>query len=191
MSGFDLIIAAIFLVSMLVGVMRGFIREALSITSWILAIWLGITFCDPAGDFIARYISIPADAFRISAGFALIFIGTLFVFSIISYGITKMLVKGAIKGTDRVLGIGFGALRAAAVVVVVMLVARGIGMQGNDWWQNSKYLGYFEPAADYVETLLPQQLQSSAEEAMAESGSEMAEGEVGVDSVEQDVKPQN
>ena len=162
MSGFDLIIAGIFLVSILVGLLRGFIREALSITSWILAIWLGLTFCNQAGDWLGQFISIPAEAFRVSAGFALIFVSTLFIFSIISYVISKILVKGAIKGTDRVLGMGFGVLRAFAVVVVVMLVARGIGMQNNDWWKNSRYLGHFEPAANYVESLLPQQLQSAA-----------------------------
>lgn len=163
MGVFDLILAVIFLISILVGVMRGFIREALSIASWILAIWLGITFCDPAGEFIARYFSIPADGFRSAAGFALVFIGTLFGFSIISYVISKLLVKGAIKGTDRILGIGFGVLRAGAIVIAVFLVGRGMGMENSDWWQNSKYLGYFEPMANYVETMLPSNLQSSVE----------------------------
>jgi membrane protein required for colicin V production len=164
MSGFDWVIGAIFLVSILIGLLRGFIREALSIVSWIMAIWLGITFCEPAGDFIAQFIDIPAAAFRTSAGFALVFIGTLFLFSILSYIISKLVVKGAIKGTDRVLGVGFGALRAIAVVVAVILVARGFGMQSNDWWQNSNYLKYFETTANYVETLLPNNLQSTNEE---------------------------
>jgi len=163
MSGFDWIIAVIFLLSIVVGVLRGFIREALSIISWIMAIWLAITFCEPAGDFIAQYISIPANAFRVSAGFALVFIGTLFLFSIISFIISKLVVKGAIKGTDRVLGIGFGALRAAAIVIAVLLVARGMGMESSGWWQNSNYLKQFIPAADYVEKLLPSQLHSKQE----------------------------
>ena len=160
MSGFDWIIAGVFLISILIGLVRGFIREALSIISWIMAIWLGITFCEQAGDFIAQYISIPAAAFRTSAGFGLVFVGTLFLFSIISFLLTKVLVKGAIKGTDRVLGLGFGVLRGVAVVVAIMLVGRGFGMQNNDWWQNSNYLGYFESSADYVESILPDNLQS-------------------------------
>jgi len=172
MGGFDLIIAAIFLISIIVGVMRGFIREALSIVSWIMAIWLGITFCDPAGDFIAQYFSIPADQFRTAAGFALVFISTLFAFSLLSYLISKLLVKGAVKGTDRVLGIGFGLARGGAIVVALFLVARGMGMENSDWWQNSKYLGYFEPAANYVETMLPDGLQS----ADSAEGSDDAEG---------------
>jgi membrane protein required for colicin V production len=176
MGVFDLILAGIFVVSILVGVMRGFIREALSIASWILAIWLGITFCQPAGEFIAGYFSIPADGFRSAAGFALVFIGTLFGFSIISFGISKLIVKGVIKGTDRILGIGFGVVRAAAIVVAVLLVGRGMGMENSGWWQNSKYLGYFEPMANYVEIMLPSNLQSSGE----------IEGEIPVDQINQD-----
>jgi len=64
MSGFDWIIAAIFLVSILVGIMRGFIKESLSIISWIVAIWLAFTFCAHAGDFLNQYINIPNLKFR-------------------------------------------------------------------------------------------------------------------------------
>lgn len=180
MGAFDLILAVIFLVSILIGVFRGFIREALSITSWILAIWLGITFCEPAGDFIASYFSIPADGFRAAAGFALVFIGTLFGFSIISYVITKILVQGPIKSTDRVLGIGFGIARAIAIIVAFFLVARGMGFENSGWWNNSKYLGYFEPMANYVETLLPENLQS-AEQSLSELPADDADPAVPAD----------
>jgi len=136
MGGFDWVIAAILLVSVVVGVMRGFIKEALSLASWVVALWLGITFCHEAGDFIASYINIPADVFRVSAGFALIFIVTLFVFAIITFVITKLFVHGPIKGTDRVLGIAFGAVRAGAIVVAIILVTRGMGLDNSGWWQN-------------------------------------------------------
>lgn len=165
MTGIDLVIAIVFIVSVIVGVMRGFVREALSIASWILAIWLALTFCTEAGDFIGRYFSIPAEGFRTGAGFAVIFIGTLFLFSFISHMITKLLIKGAVKGTDRVLGIGFGIVRAAAIMVAVILVLRGMGMENTGWWQDSMGISYLEPAANYVEQLLPEQLQSSGENA--------------------------
>jgi membrane protein required for colicin V production len=159
-GGFDWIIAAIFLVSVLVGIMRGFIKESLSIISWIVAIWLAMTFCVQAGDFVGQYIEIPNLKFRKWAGFSLIFIGTLFLFAFASYVITKLFVRGPIKGTDRVLGIGFGAVRAAAIVVAVVIVTRGLGMENSDWWKNSQYLSKFVPFADYVEALMPKDWQS-------------------------------
>jgi len=164
MTGVDLAIAFIFIVSILVGVIRGFIKEALSIISWIMAIWLGLTFCHEAGELIGQYVNIPAEGFRTWAGFALVFVGTLFVFSMINFAVTKLLVRGPIKGTDRVLGIGFGFARALAIVVLLMIVGRGMGMSNAQWWLDSKGLQRIAPAADYVEHLLPERLQSKVQE---------------------------
>jgi len=161
MSGFDWIIAAIFLISVVIGVLRGFIREALSIVSWVVALWLAVTYCQPAGEFIATYVNIPADAFRTSAGFALVFVATLFLFSLISFILGKLLVKGAIKGTDRLLGLIFGAVRAAAIVIAVMLLTRGMGLEQSEWLKKSSLLPHFESAANFIQPLLPEQLQPS------------------------------
>jgi membrane protein required for colicin V production len=155
MAGFDWIIAAILVVSILVGIFRGFIKESLSLISWILAIWLAFNFCSQAGEFIHQYINIPAPKFREWAGFALVFVATLFIFSVISYVISKIFVRGPIKGVDRVLGLGFGALRGAAIVVAVLVVARGFGMETSDWWQNSQHISKFEPFMKTVEELFP------------------------------------
>ena len=164
MSGFDLLIAGIFLVSVLVGIMRGFIKEALSVTSWIVAIWLGSTFCHEAGDFIAQYFNIPNLTFRVWAGFTLVFVSTLFLFAFITYVITKLLVRGPMKSTDRVLGIASGAARAVLIVAALLMVARGFGMEESDWWQNSKYLPKFLPIADYIEPMIFEQLPESIDQ---------------------------
>ena len=164
MSGFDLIIAGIFLVSVLVGVLRGFVKEALSVTSWIVAIWLGSTFCHEVGTFIAQYMNIPNLTFRVWVGFTLVFISTLFLFAFITYVVTKLIVRGPIKGTDRVLGIASGAARAGLIVAALLMVARGFGMEESEWWQNSVYLPKFLPIADYIEPMIFDQLPVSPEE---------------------------
>lgn len=160
MGGFDWVIGAIVLVSILVGILRGFIKESLSLITWILAVWLGITFCVEAGEFISQFINIPNPKFRMSAGFALIFIGTLFAGAIIGFIITKLFVRGPLKGIDRVLGIGFGALRGGAIVVALLVVARAAGQENSDWWQNSSLVAKFRPFVAYAEELLPESWQT-------------------------------
>ncbi|RBP50973.1 CvpA family protein [Arenicella xantha] len=164
MGGFDWIIAAIFLVSIIVGLMRGFAKEALSIASWMVSIWLAFTFCTEAGEFINQYIRIPNPSFRDWAGFALIFIGGLIIFALISYAIVKLLIRGPIKGVDRILGLGFGAIRAAAIMVAVVIVGRGAALEEREWWKNSSQIGYFESMADSVEHLLPESWKAQTEE---------------------------
>ncbi len=164
MGGFDWVIGAIILVSILVGVMRGFIKESMSLISWILAVWLGVTFCVEAGEFISQYVNIPNPKFRMSAGFALVFIGTLFAGAIISYTITKVFVRGPIRGIDRVLGIGFGAVRGAAIVVALLVVARAAGQESAGWWQSSGLVAKFRPFVTYAEELLPESWQTEINE---------------------------
>ena len=163
MGGFDWIIAAVLLVSVLVGVMRGFLKEALSLISWIMAVWLATTFSVEAGELVNQFIHIPNPKFRMTAGFALIFIGTLFAFAVISYLLIKIFLRGPIKGVDRVLGIGFGALRGAAIVVAVLIVARAAGFEDSEWWQNSAHIAKFEPFMEYAESLMPEDWRTELE----------------------------
>lgn len=164
MAGIDWIMALIFLVSIIVGVMRGFAKEALSVASWIISIWLAITFCSEAGEFLNQYVRIPNPQFRIWAGFSLIFIGGLVVFALISYAVIKLLIRGPIKGVDRALGVGFGAVRAAAIVVALVIVGRGLAFEEKEWWVDSSYIAHFESMADSVEPLLPDAWTAQSEE---------------------------
>lgn len=162
MSGIDLVILGIFLISILVGIMRGLIKEALSIVSWVAAIWLAITYNVAAGEWFSQFMNIPNEKFRTWIGFVLVFIVTLFLFSIINFAITKLIVRGPIKATDRVLGIFFGAARAGLIVVAFVIVLRGLGLAESEWWQESSLIPHFVPAADVIEPLVFDSLPESA-----------------------------
>ena len=158
MSGFDIVIVGVFVISIVVGIMRGLIKEALSIISWIVAIWLAISLKTMAGDWFAQFINIPNATFRGWIGFTLVFVVTLFVFAVINFVITKLLVRGPIQATDRALGIFFGAARAGLIVVALVIVLRGLGLADSDWWQDSRLVAYFEPAANTLEPLIFEQI---------------------------------
>ena len=160
MTGFDWVIIIILVISTVLGVIRGFVREALSILSWIVALWLASTFCAQAGEYITQFVAIPAPAFRVAAGFAAIFVITLFVFSLVSYLLTKLLVRDGVKGTDRVLGLGFGFLRAVAIVALLMVAIKGLGLNNSDWWNKSQLISHFQPVAGYLESVLPEEWRS-------------------------------
>ena len=159
MGGFDYVISLIFVISIVIGIWRGFVKEALSIAAWIMAFWLGNAFCHEAGDFLNQYISIPTETFRIWAGFVLVFVATLLAFGLFSAIVSKLLLHGPVKTLDRFLGIGFGALRAAAIVVFLMLLARGFGLDQSEWWTKSQFIPHFVPTMEWVHDLLPEGLQ--------------------------------
>ncbi len=160
MTAFDLLLLAIFIISTVVGVMRGFVKEALSIVSWILAFWLGYSYCVEAGEWLAQFVSLGEGKLRNSAGFGLVFVGTLFVFAIISYAITKLIVRGPIKGVDRVLGIATGVVRAVAISAVLLVLMQALGMNTSKFWQDSKFVPHLMPAVEFTQQVLPKLWQS-------------------------------
>jgi membrane protein required for colicin V production len=171
MGGFDWIIALVFLISILIGALRGFAKEALSLGAWIVSIWLAFTFCTEAGEFVHQQFRIPNPTFRDWAGFALVFLGCLIAFELISYLVIKLLIRGPIRGVDHILGIGFGAIRAAAIIVAVVIVGRGFAMEGSSWWQNSRHITHFEVMADSIEPLFPESWRTQSEDAVEQSKS--------------------
>ena len=153
MTILDIVIIAIGLISLLVGFLRGFVREVLSIITWVAAIWLGQKYYALVGEYFKEIIK--AELFRNVAGFAVIFFTILIIFSLVSYLVNKLVTKTGIKGTDRVLGSVFGIARAVLIVVAILLIGHSVNLQENEFWKNSILVGHFEPIVEIVNDLLP------------------------------------
>lgn len=149
----DWIILGVTLLSAIVGFYRGFIRETLSLISWILAIWAAFTFAEPASVWFSRYIETPQ--LRLVAAFAAIFVATLLVFSVLSYLLCRLLLVSGIAGTDRILGGLFGIVRAVVLVSVLLLLARIPGYPQETWWQQSMLIPQLNPVVVFFYDLLP------------------------------------
>lgn len=175
MTILDWVIIAVLAVSLLLGLMRGLVREALSIISWIAAFWLAKQYCVPAGEYIAGIIDISESMFRVWVGYAAVFILTLLVLSIVSYVINKLLSSGGLKVFDRLLGTGFGFLRGVAITAILILVIKAFSLNTTDMWKDSKLVTHFEPAADFLESVLPKLIQAfDDEETPSDETSEQA-----------------
>ena len=153
MSGLDIILVIIVAISVGVGLMRGLIREALSIISWVLAFWLGLSYADWAVPLVAKYI--PGVALQSGIAFVVVFVVSLFLFSIVSYLLYKAIAVKAIQGPDRLLGAAFGVLRAILLIAILIIVSRGIELNRSEFWLASNFISYFDPTADLISQLLP------------------------------------
>ncbi len=151
---FDIVILLVLAVSVLVGFFRGFVKEALSIITWIAAIWLSLRFYKQAGEFFADYVG--NELFRNVAGFAAVFLITLFTLSMLTYLIGKISNSTGIKGTDKVLGFIFGIIRGALLVVALMLIGLTFNLDSRQVWHDSKLIPVFMPIVDAVNNVLPE-----------------------------------
>ncbi len=153
MSPVDIAILVVILVSTLIGIFRGFIREVLSLASWVVALFVAYTFAGQGAVYLEPYIA--QTELRGIASFAAIFICTLILVSILSYIIYRIFALAGITGLDRSLGGVFGIVRGAVVVALLILAATFMDFTPHEWFQSSKLAVYFAPLTDFILTLLP------------------------------------
>lgn len=153
MAVFDIIILVFLLLTLLVGALLGLLRMVIFIISWILAFWVAYTFAQDASVLFTSYLD--EQTYRIMAAFAVLFIVTLIVVSLLGYIITRLTKIPGIKGVDRSLGAVFGALLGVSLMAAVVLFSRLTDFPEQPWWQASLLVQYFVPLAEMIKDLLP------------------------------------
>lgn len=164
MNAVDIVIVVILLVSLLIGLRRGFIRETLSLLSWIAALWAAYLYATPAGEFLRDTIASPA--LRTLAAAAAIFVGALFALSLLGHWLSRLLSVSGISGVDRSLGMLFGILRGALIIAVAMLIVVFTSYDSHPWWQESLLVDMFIPVANMLVALLPNNIAVSFADAL-------------------------
>jgi len=152
----DYVIFGLIGLSAIIGLFRGFVREALSLVTWGIAIWVALTFTPLASSYLEPYLDTPS--LRQIAAFAGLFIATLIVGAIINSLICLLVKKSGIGGTDRFLGLLFGIVRGALVVAILVLLAGLTPLPEDPWWQESKAMPYFEELAATLRGFLPEDI---------------------------------
>jgi len=139
----DWTILAILGISCLISLLRGFVREALSLASWLAASFVAISFHDPFANVLAQWVETPS--IRAVLAYAALFIGTLLVGTLINYLIGSLLRSAGLSGFDRILGLAFGVARGLLIVLaIVMLLPMALPVNQDSWWRQSRLIPQFE-----------------------------------------------
>ncbi len=132
MNWVDLVVLALMLVSGLLGVMRGLVREVLGVAAWVAA----AIVASPYGLFphvapwVRRQFSDPGIADAVAFGG--VFLIVLVVLWLVVRTISKAVRGSGLGGLDRSLGLVFGLGRGAALLVVAYILL-GIGLAIEQW----------------------------------------------------------
>ena len=142
----DYLLVAVALLSALMGLFRGLIKEALSLAGWVLAAWCAWRF----GGFVAERIPSVADGSVIEIWVArlIVLIGVLIVSGLIGRLISILIHQTGLSGTDRSVGMVFGMARGVVLVGLVTLLLDAAGFGADPWWQESKLIPYAAPLAE-------------------------------------------
>ena len=153
MTTADWVLVGLLALSVLLGVLRGFVREAVALAGWVAAVVLALRYSQQVGE--ALPIDIAWPAVRVALGAVLIVVGTVFVASLLGWALKKLLAASHLTATDRVLGGLFGVVRAVLVVFAFAWFTSGTAMSRQTWWRESAFLPPIEAALRFAAPRLP------------------------------------
>ena len=151
----DLVLLAVMLISGLLAMVRGFMREILSIAAWgAYALVTLYSFSKLLPTAKTNFNNDTVAAIVVVAG---AFIGTLIIVSVITVRISDMILDSRIGALDRTLGFLFGLARGLLIVVVayeffIWLVPE---KQRPDWVQQAKSRAVLDASGEWLKGLLP------------------------------------
>lgn len=165
----DYLILAIVAVSALISLFRGFIKEACSLITWVVAFWVSMRFAPIVAGLFEGYISAPSA--RLGLGYVLLFLLVLIAGAIATHFLTELVRRTYFAGTDRMIGVLFGVARGLVIVTVLVMAAQIFTpVQQDPWWQESAFLHHFESLADWVRSLLPAEWSQTLETSPPNAG---------------------
>lgn len=139
--------------SALVGLLRGFVKETVSLLAWTAAFWLAMSY----GTLVAERLTgvIHQAPLRVAAAFAALFVTVLLVGLVINHLLGSLLKKTGLQISDRLLGVIFGLARGVLVVGLVMVLVELTPLGESESWRDSTIVGLLQPMISHVHQLLP------------------------------------
>ena len=91
--------------------------------------------------------------------FFVLFVVSLVVGALVNFILGRLVAKTFLRGTDRLLGIGFGLTRGVLLLALGVLVARLTHIPEMPSWEESQLIPYVEPVAGLINDALPESMQ--------------------------------
>jgi membrane protein required for colicin V production len=157
----DIILLSVMLISGLLAMIRGFMREVLSIAAWIAAAAATLYFYKQLMPFAESYFNNQYVAAGVVIGG--LFLGTLLIVSIITVRVSDMILDSRIGALDRTLGFLFGLARGLVIVVVAYLFFDWLVPQKSQptWVTGAKSQVVLKNTGDWLKSMLPDDPEST------------------------------
>ena len=179
MNFVDIVVLAVVALSTLLALGRGFVKEVLSVLGWIgaaIATFVIFFYVPPVREFARAQITEPVIADIVAA--VALFTVSLFVLGMLNHYISSRVQGSALGPLDKSLGLVFGLVRGIVVIALAHMAM-------TDWLLPNKQdrpevinqartEPYVEMAANYIKTLVPEDLKARAS-AILDEGSKAVE----------------
>ena len=157
MIAVDYIILAILVVSAIMGLVRGLLREAIAVVTWFLAIVLAWSFASTLEPHLGGILV--GSPSRIWAARVIIFVGVLLIGSAVAVILGHFVRVSMFSGMDKFLGFVFGLIRGVVVVGAFTIAVQALQMDTDPSWKRSRLMPYASSVADALRSVVGENLE--------------------------------
>lgn len=153
MTWIDFVIIGVIFVSCFISFIRGFVREALSLTGWIVSFLIAWRLHGSFSTFLDSSIS--NLNLRLIVAFFILFTVSMIMFTLVNFFAGKIVQRTGLSGADRVIGVLFGFLRGIVLVSALVALAGLTRLPKAEIWHHSYLLIKFQAVAIWLTGFLP------------------------------------
>ena len=153
MTAFDYVVLIILLASIVISVLRGLVKEVLSLVGWLAAFVIANRYGADMAQLLPAVV--PSGTTRLVCGFAILFIGTLLLSSLVNGAIAHIIRASGLQVVDRGLGGLFGLGRGVLIVMTVTILAGLTDLPRTPVWRDALLSGVAESAVRALKPWLP------------------------------------
>ncbi len=152
MNGFDYLLAALVVISVLAGLMRGLLREIVSLVTWVTAVWMAWHYAPAVEPHLGGLLAYEGVRPWVARG--IVFVLVVLAGSVIALLVNRLVRLSLFSATDRALGGLFGLLRGFIAVGIFIIVCHAVRLEGESWWHGSLLVPYGERAANVLRSMV-------------------------------------
>ncbi|MBV6272020.1 CvpA family protein [Alcaligenaceae bacterium CGII-47] len=156
MTSFDYIALVILGLSALIGLLRGIVREVLSLVAYGVAFISAIWWGPRVNNWMLAYID--NSLLRTIAAYCSIFLIVLILLGLLNMALGALLDRAGLTPADHGLGAVFGTLRGVLIILALVGLAGYTELPQEPWWQEARTSSAAVRGFQQVKAFLPPSL---------------------------------
>ncbi|HJP04393.1 MAG: colicin V production CvpA [Chromatiales bacterium] len=148
MVAIDYVLIVVLGLSTIISLFRGFFKEAVSLGTWVVALWVAWKLGPSFSSNLEPWLS--TSVLRLWAARILLVMAVLIAGGLLGRFFGIVLENTGLSGTDRSIGMVFGFARGVILTGLLVMVLELLGFDETGWWRESKLIPYAAPVAKII-----------------------------------------
>jgi membrane protein required for colicin V production len=150
---FDYIVIFVLAASIVIGLLRGLVKELLALAGWIVAFIAANAYAADLAQMLPT--AVPGEPLRLILAFIALFIGVRLLMGLLGMAIDALVTAGGLTMADRGLGAIFGIGRGIVIVLAGVILCGMTSVPKQDFWTQALLSPWAESGVRTVKPFLP------------------------------------